>query len=553
MIDGNQIAESRSQAGDTAERGSALLFCGTQIARLQRSDRPLNAARRVPPRWRRILYLLLAAACLLPADFARAFCVSNHTGRTLHVRLLNGGALDQNVPAGGRACNAIIGANVNVRLRVRSLNSDAIDFEAEVDGKGGGYVNILEEDRSALGVPNNIYLRSFDQNDAFFRTSARGLRSASRDVRFLVAADGQYSTTWNGGDWLPTKAIVDATHEQMTGLVGALTQVRGILYAGDMTQFASDLEYNAFTDSFAGYERYLFHGLGNHDTPWGFEGRWARMIRFVGEARRETVKTSKPSDADHPHYSWDWHDVHFVQLNLYPGSIPIGDQTNNDPRRSLEFLANDLTQHVGDSGRPVVLLHHFGLESFSTGYNCDPIGQPACTNSAWWFPEHRLAYWNVLADYNVLGIFTGHSHFTWIEDPLVLWPRPTGATGGPASITTFNGAAAQNQVYLDVTIDDSDRMTVNKIEASDRRVWYVHTVGTGRRTIPVVKWSSGTGGNPHNNATDAHAAVARINAECGATNRTIRFDSAHYPGAVRFSEPKLRVTAKNGTVRIGGL
>lgn len=486
-------------------------------------------------------FLSLLAAVLLPLSSAQAFCVYNRTPRTFHVTMLSGGALDQNAPANGQACNAVVGANVNVRVRISSLDSDPIDFESEISGKGGGYVEVVTEDRSALGVPDNIILKSYDQNGAPLFTSARGLGATARDVRFIVTGDGQFNT--EGDDAVRVNAM--QTLSSMIQRIRSEPSLRGLIYAGDMTQFASEQEIAWQKEAFDGLDRFVFVGLGNHDTPPEYPDRWDRMPPYVLNTKRETVKTRKGPSVEQPHYSWDWHDVHFVQLNLYPGNVR---DTNNaggvaaDPRFALDFLSQDLAANVGDSGRPVVLIHHFGLDEFSLR-----------SSARWWQNWEILAYWNVMTNYNVISLFTGHVHLEGIDVPLVDFYRPLGATGGPDRIPDFVAGAALNHVFLEVTIDDSDRMTVVKYDqgsvANPIPFTFVQT-NLSRKIIPVVSTSSGTGGNPYNSAIAAHAAAARINSACGTASRTLRFEGGQYSGAVRFNQPRLRLTARNDVARI---
>ena len=122
-----------------------------------------------------------------------------------------------------------------------------------------------------------------------------------------------------------------------------------------------------------------------------------RLASFVRDRRRETVLTRNPV-FPLPHYSWDWDDVHFVQLNLFPGYTSDPNCSEPplwcDPMASLYFLQEDLALNVGNSGRPVVLVHHYSAE--------------------WWVPlswfQTHTDYNNVIAPYNVIGIFTGHLH-----------------------------------------------------------------------------------------------------------------------------------------------
>ncbi|MGZ4886870.1 MAG: hypothetical protein ACXVJK_03970, partial [Candidatus Aminicenantales bacterium] len=103
-------------------------------------------------------------------------------------------------------------------------------------------------------------------------------------------------------------------------------------------------------------------------------------------------------------YSWDWAEVHFVSLGLFAGSD--GDDVANPcgrrfdgpwrlPGHSLEFLKDDLARKVGPSGRPVVLLQHYGWDIWGAG---------------WWSDRERQSLAAAIKGYNVIGIFWGHAH-----------------------------------------------------------------------------------------------------------------------------------------------
>ena len=53
---------------------------------------------------------------------------------------------------------------------------------------------------------------------------------------------------------------------------------------------------------------------------------------------------------------------------------------------------------MGASGEPIVLLHHYGFDSFSLN------------DWNWWTPKQRRALYELLQDYNVAAIFHGHNH-----------------------------------------------------------------------------------------------------------------------------------------------
>lgn len=93
-----------------------------------------------------------------------------------------------------------------------------------------------------------------------------------------------------------------------------------------------------------------------------------------------------------PDYSWNWDNVHFVQMNVFPGTADGG----------LAWLKDDLERNVGKSGNPVVLSHHYGFDTF--------LREPR-----WWMDQDRENYWNVIKGYNVIAFITGHLH---TPDPL---------------------------------------------------------------------------------------------------------------------------------------
>ncbi len=65
------------------------------------------------------------------------------------------------------------------------------------------------------------------------------------------------------------------------------------------------------------------------------------------------------------------------------------------PGHSLEFLEEDLARRVGASGRPVVLLQHYGWDAWGLG---------------WWSDREREALRAAVKGYHVIAAFYGHSH-----------------------------------------------------------------------------------------------------------------------------------------------
>ncbi|HPF37806.1 MAG TPA: metallophosphoesterase [Phycisphaerae bacterium] len=421
-----------------------------------------------------------------------AFEILNETSSAMRA-IVPEGDFDEIIPPNeARSCNWRNGScnptgtqTGRLTLIAQTLDGSVLDFAATVDLMAGGRARIRQQSRDGMNILPNFYVDSWDVTGTQRIDDTRlGIDESDRHVRFLVTADCQYQN--HDGD---RKAVADATASQMQSFVdNPQHRIRGILVAGDLTQWARVDEWEDYCDSIRGYEEFYYDGLGNHDLLnvqnfWEIEScfysddtaPWCAIPETLADTirnrRHRTTKTAKAPGVA-PHYSWDWHDVHFVQLNLFPGDGPTDDPlatdgAGYDPANALSFLIDDLAAHVGGSGRPIVLVHHYGFDPFSTGDH-------------WWSDSERLAYWNALAPYNVAGIFTGHTHLkesdtTWRYD----WKRPAEAEAGPDEIPTFVSGASLFGVYVDVTIFDDDRMRITR-RASDGRAIDAETVLFGQ-------------------------------------------------------------------------
>ena len=124
------------------------------------------------------------------------------------------------------------------------------------------------------------------------------------------------------------------------------------------------------------------------------------------------------------HSSWDWavggHAVHFVHLNLYPGSAG-GDWWGGQPEYSLEYMVQDLRRNVGSSGAPVVVISHYG---------------PNCLGR--WSDAEMQAFRAAAAPYNVIAYVHGHTHvahfYRWkgldVFNAPAAQPNPPGVVPG---------------------------------------------------------------------------------------------------------------------------
>ncbi len=190
---------------------------------------------------------------------------------------------------------------------------------------------------------------------------------------------------------------------------GIVRTPRGVTVAGDLVDHGSNpvtgppswdefVEFYGLdgTDGKIAYP--VYEGLGNHDG-----GRGDAPQRAMRERNPHRPNVAMISE-NGLHYSWDWDHVHLVQLNYFAGSGPEHARVNKDmynPQNSLEFLEKTLAEHVGDSGRPVVLVQHYGFDGWGKG---------------WFEDEARDLLEEALDGYNIALIIAGHNHAAFIGE-----------------------------------------------------------------------------------------------------------------------------------------
>lgn len=254
----------------------------------------------------------------------------------------------------------------------------------------------------------------------------------TRSVTFYSTSDSHYKCLEKEAENAKRTATIAYMNRMLgtpwpTSLGGGATAApRGVLCLGDCIDDGdtardgvnwTKLQYGFFLKDFGldgtdGLLRFpVFEGWGNHDgPPEGKEKHGFSFQAHLKERNRQRLAKGLIGrvSANGRHYSWDWDDVHFVQLNLYPADrqragvkySPVW----HDPQLSLTFLKEDLAAAVGTSGRPVVLMSHCGFDT------------------DWWSKDDWAAMYEAVKDYRIVLYLYGHTG-TGVRD----W-APEGAT-----------------------------------------------------------------------------------------------------------------------------
>ncbi len=487
-----------------------------------------------------MFFLFLFLALFIPTQ-SNAFCVYNNTGLLVNFKIAEHGWEKNNVTLWIEALKfpkncwnySDIGSGSRTQLLTIEVWIEAIQFKAVTSMQAGGYLKV-DYHKEENGVNETVKVTSYTYDHKVLFVQPNVSNPGNRSVSFLATADPQFvkgdiddiSIEW----WRASMVLNKLKEEAISGA----NRYRGIIVAGDLTQWTRTVEFQEYEKPFKGYTRYLYDGLGNHDYGFGngdipkgnccngsgsLRGgnflAWNSacicpddMAQAIGDRQRSSPLTGRSG----PNYSWDWHDVHFVQLNLYPGNgskfshklelIPGVKETAvsyyYNTFNSLIFLITDLKKNVGNSGRPVVLIHHYGFEGFSRGAcdwndtNTDVDGCGGDTKSVWWTQDERAAYWNALADYNVPLIITGHLHSTGINSDAwwkTTWKRPATLTNGPAEIQAITAGGAKAGGYYTSFNINNDKITVNRSQLEMKEPFIMSTTFKQIETvvIPITK------------------------------------------------------------------
>jgi predicted phosphodiesterase len=301
-------------------------------------------------------------------------------------------------------------------------------------------------------------------------------------VAFFLVGDTHYLANQE------TTAKLDARSEGVTGRLidvlnrlpgtpipreaggGMVLAAHGVIHAGDCIDTGDkanvkmqETEWAAFTDGFGltGKDGKLkvpvYEVHGNHDSPRG-DGLAVKKIIERNKSRPDVTNVSKNG----VHYSWDWSQVHFVNLGIVVGQVAtINRKRRYAPLGSLDFLVSDLKEKVGASGRPVVITHHVDMLRYAQSL---PVEDKKAEGMEW-DPADVQGFHDALRGYNVAAILYGHTHarnvFRWDGS----------AKRAEKGIPVFNvdnsshfASLGQAFYYFEI---GADRLTVREYQTTD--------------------------------------------------------------------------------------
>lgn len=225
----------------------------------------------------------------------------------------------------------------------------------------------------------------------------------------LTAMVNSISAVASSGAW---PELIEGRKTHFTG--EKIGNPLGVIFLGDITGSGSVSALGNELDTFRRFYEVgsgpgaisfpAYVGLGNHDLDRDdifAETYRAKMWAYV-EQRHKEQNAPVPVlnfDADSRNYSWDWGGVHLIQSHKCPTDTSSGQVS------AIDWLSQDLIWNAS-GGRPVLVFQHYGFDAF---------GQ----QDRWWTAADRAELKSTLDEYNVIGVFAGHSHFaknyTWEE------------------------------------------------------------------------------------------------------------------------------------------
>jgi len=255
--------------------------------------------------------------------------------------------------------------------------------------------------------------------------SVIGEEGGSGDITFFAVADPQINIPkWGTAGTEKTIEVMNELPGKEFPFGGVVSEPLGVLVPGDLVDSLGNREnwelYKKFFHPHgeAKLRFRVYEGIGNHDLSENEFGQFNYLQKEFIERNKSRDYHEFFYDKYNYHYSWDWGQLHMVNLNVFPGNEhrPVygNERPWNEPLKSLDFLKATLEANVGDSGRPVILWWHYGLRGW--GFE------------QWWTQEDLDNLKEAIADYNVVMIIHGHEHrydhYEWEGYPVFMAPAP---------------------------------------------------------------------------------------------------------------------------------
>ena len=229
----------------------------------------------------------------------------------------------------------------------------------------------------------------------------------------LIMSDPQAWRLQNGLNPNKDRKEWEEVNQKVSDSINILNDLHKLKFGivnGDITEFGRQKTWASFDKIYTNNIKFpLYIGLGNHDYANNFNDCWGNncarnsfleLIRRINVNYKYTLENFN-FDYDEKKrigsgaYSWDMGDIHYVQLNNYPtyfenlGSVKV--------TKSTEWLDKDLSEAYR-RGKATILNFH---DSY------DHIAEKKYTSD-----KEKEKLEKMIKDYNVIAIFSGHSHFS---------------------------------------------------------------------------------------------------------------------------------------------
>ncbi|ETS11910.1 metallophosphoesterase [Bartonella quintana] len=259
-------------------------------------------------------------------------------------------------------------------------------------------------------------------------------KSLAKNYTAIIMADPQ---PWrlNSGDpnGISNREPWLKINEQVASVIKAQKAAFHIVN-GDLTEFGQQRNYDDYKNVYKKFEAPVYEGLGNHDyannvghctIPEAYDfyqdacalSAVLRMLSEIRQYRRQLsyfnadVTESSillPDENIHEikgslSYSWDYGDVHYVQLQNYPSyTVRLkGQSTKVHINKSLDWLKKDLA--AADARGKVTIINFHDARAASIDGESFFIRKKNAKDLS--------VFKSIITAHNVKAIFVGHTHY----------------------------------------------------------------------------------------------------------------------------------------------